>query len=256
MKYFRVFLFSMCLIFILSSLVNCLNYEEPNNDVVEVKPNNTIDNSTVNFSEKNYVAIGDSITFGFCGDHSLPPFSNNYPHVVKNLVGFKTVQNLGACGCLLARHSNSAFTSMIDKVDVISSEADVISVFGGINDYSTYVPLGDINSTDEFTVYGALNSIAVKLQSCDAFCFFITPLPLSSTLVSDVNNNSYSIADVSDAIKAVGEKYSIPVFDAYRYGSFEPDVDGFDGCHPTEAYYLNELGPLIAEFIKQNYKQK
>ena len=237
-----------------------VQFIEENYSVNESVPDDDLDSETnasdVDFSTLTYATIGDSITYGFCGDHSLPPFNKNYPNSVKNLLCLKAVYNYGACGCLLSRHTNSAYTSMIDKIDLVPSGTDIVSVFGGINDFSTYVPLGDINSTDEYTIYGALNAIAFKLTENykDAFVFFVTPLNLSDGILLDINNTDYSILDVCFAIKAVGEKWEIPVFDANVCAGFDPDLHSFDGCHPTEAFYSAVLAPKLAQFIRENYK--
>ena len=227
--------------------------ESIESDAVEDDPNI----EKIDFSDIHYVAIGDSITYGFCGDHSKPAFTNNYPACVKSSLGLKQVDNYGACGCLLARSTNASYTSMIDKIDLISKSADIISVFGGINDFVCFVPLGDINSTDEYTVYGALNSIASKLitNHNDAFIFFITPLPLAESNLSEISNTEYSIEDICTAIKEVGEKWNIPVYDANVDAGFDPETHSFDGCHPTEEYYSTIFAPKIAEFIKENYSR-
>ena len=210
----------------------------------------------VDFTTLTYTAIGDSITYGFCGDHSKPAFSNNYPACVKSYLGLEEVTNLGACGCLVSRNTNTAYTSMIDKVDLISADADIISVFGGINDFACYAKMGDINSTDEYTIYGAFNLIASKLKNNypDAFVFFITPLPLGESNLTEINNTSYTVRDVCNAILEVGEKWNIPVFDANLYADFNPDTHSFDGCHPTEAYYATTFSSKIVAFIRENYQ--
>ena len=207
----------------------------------------------VDFSELTYAAIGDSITYGFCGDHSLPPFTNNYPSCVKTMLGISEVINLGSCGCLLARHSNPEYTSMIDKVDLVPKDTSVISVFGGINDFACIVPMGDINSTDEYTIYGALNTIASKLKTnfANSLVFFVTPLPIGQANLAEISNNDYTIREVCVAIKNVGEKWNIPVYDANLYANFNPNSDSFDGCHPTENYYANVFAPKMVAFIKQ-----
>ena len=147
---------------------------------------------------------------------------------------------------------------MVDKINLISEDVNIISVFGGINDFVGSVPLGDIYSNDEYTIYGALNSIANKLtnQHSDAFIFFITPLPLAESNLSEIDNTEYTIEDVCIAIKEVGAKWDIPVYDANTEAGFNPDVHSFDGCHPTEAYYSTIFAPKVAEFIRQNYRGK
>lgn len=221
-----------------------------NNEEIIVEP--------IDFSNLTYTAIGDSITYGFCGDHAKPPFTNNYPSCLKAYLGLENVTNLGVCGCLVSRSTNPAYTSMIDKVDLISADTDIISVFGGINDYATYAVMGDINSNDEYTIYGALNAIASKLktQFPDAFVFFITPLPISSSNITDINNNAYTVRDVCNAILEVGAKWDIPVYDANLYADFDTEKHSFDGCHPTEAYYSTIFSAKLIEFIEENYRKQ
>ena len=259
-KYFLPIVLVFVLVLSLGMVVKFFSPEkdENNNSTTDSLETEIETENEITYSNLSYSAVGDSITYGFCGDHSRPPFANNYPTCVGSFLGLKEVNNFGACGCLLARTSNSSYSSMIDKVDLIPSDTDIISIFGGINDYVSYVPLGDIDSNDEYTIYGALNAIASKLTTNhkDAFVFFITPLELAEANLLEVGNNDYTIRDVCEAIKAVGEKWDIPVYDANLYAGFEPDVHSFDGCHPTEAYYSTIFAPKIAEFIRQNYRGK
>ena len=226
------------------------NYNEKTPEETPSEPLNV-------FSDKTMACIGDSITYGFCGDHSKPPFTKNYPNCVKSFLGLKEVYNYGACGCLLARVPDASYTSMIDKIDLIPANTDIISVFGGINDFVSYVPMGDINSTDEYTIYGALNAIAYKLTTGfeNSFVFFITPLDIGEENLITVNNTLYSVEDVCTAIKEVGEKWNIPVYDANSNAGFDPELHSFDGCHPTEDYYSSIFAPKIVEFIKQSYNE-
>ena len=250
------------IIFIFVALVGLFgtffNFEEKYDSSLSSSESYESSENKFEFSLLTYSAIGDSITYGFCGDHSLPPFTNNYPSCVKSFLGLKEVNNYGVCGCLLARSTNPSYTSMIDKMDLVSDEANIISVFGGINDFVCSVPLGDINSDDEYTVYGALNAIAYKMtaEHPDAFVFFITPLPLAEENLSEISNSEYTIQDVCTAIKEVGAKWNIPVYDANSEAGFNPQIHSFDGCHPTEAYYSTIFAPQIAEFIRQNYRGK
>ena len=236
----------------LSSLINDKT-NTPNNDD---KTNTPITNE-VDFSNLVYSALGDSITYGFTGDHSKPPFYNNYPNVIKGLLNLKNVNNYGKCGYLLSRHTNPNFYSMIDMVETIDINSDIISVFGGINDYANYAELGNINSNDEYTIYGALNVIATKLKEKfpNSYIFFMTPLDVSNELINSINNTKYNVDDVCKAIKNVCAKNNIDVLDVHNLGGFDTINDSFDGCHPYEIYYSNELAPLIVNFIKENYKK-
>jgi lysophospholipase L1-like esterase len=125
----------------------------------------------------------------------------------------------------------------------------------GVNDYYVGLPLGDINSKDNTTIYGSLDLIANYLTTnySDSFIFFMTPFKI---YCYDKNNTqNYKLEAVSNAIKYVAGKYNIPVLDIFEEGNYEAEMylDKSDGIHPSQQFFIEYTVPQITDFIKENY---
>ena len=212
------------------------------------------ENNSVDFSQLTYAALGDSITFGVDGSTGTHiNMETPYCEVVGEILGFERSVNLGVSGSCIsfARGEQNAFCKRYVN---IPRDADVISVMGGINDTDENVTIGTINDVDCNTFYGALNTLAKGLKDnwSDAFIFFMTPL--------NARGRVGVYEQVCQAIKDVCAKYDIPVLDTSKLADFsqEYNAKGYvgDGLHPSQEFHKNTLAPIIAKFIKNNYKAK
>lgn len=113
---------------------------------------------------KKILFLGDSITEGVGA--SSP--EKCYVSVFGKLSGAE-VKNYGIGGTRIAKQSKISLSEESDRdfmsrVDEMDSEADVVVVFGGTNDFghgdST---IGDFSSRDECTFYGALHILCTSL---------------------------------------------------------------------------------------------
>ena len=204
------------------------------------------------YTQHTYVAFGDSITYGIDGDYSSGEEGYNmekpYPTLVAETLKIKTVVNQGKSGATLSYKEGRGHITQ--RILDYSGNADIISVMGGVNDFSAVQPLGDNTCRDTSTIYGSLHVIAQHLQKTypNAFVFFMTPFPYRY-----LDNNTYTLADVAQAVKDVAAVYGIPVLDIYTEGQFDPATDAKDGIHPTQQHHIDYTAPLICEFIKEHY---
>ena len=140
----------------------------------------------------------------------------------------------------------------LSMYDTYSGDADIISLMLGVNDYMTALPLGKPTDKSYDTIYGCLAMISEHLTTeyPDTFIFYMTPFQTNKT-----NYASYTLADVSTAIKTVAARYNIPVLDMYAEGKFENEmnVSPSDGLHPSQQHHTNYTAPLICEFIQKNF---
>lgn len=222
---------------------------------VEVTEGTTEDNT---FSKLNYLAFGDSITEG----GNLEDRTKAYPGVVGDILDYN-VTNKAVGGSTFVRDPDKPNRHCIAE-DIISfcktsGEYDIISVAGGVNDQSLAFPLGSIDDTTTETIYGSLNIIIQTLTDRypDAFIFLVTPIKYPQSEIP--NRAGYDLSDVSDAIKAIGDKYGLLVLDLYNTSGFETAPNGMnhpdcDGWHPLKEFVAECLAPQVAEFIRQNYK--
>lgn len=226
---------------------------------------NKIIKSIIEKPESNYSTfkmncLGDSITYGYIPD-SGAQMSAPYPSQLKEILGLSECRNYGISGSTLAVNSGN-YDPMCVRYANMDNDANIVSVFGGTNDYGrgVYTPtLGTINDSVNTTVYGALNILAEGLinKYPRAFVFFITPMRRADKTGN--NGGGYSLEDVSNAIKEVAFKYNFPVLDLFSKGGFHVEnadfraiYSGNDKLHPSQDFVTEHLAPMIARFIESN----
>lgn len=154
-------------------------------------------------------------------------------------------------------------TPLVDRYDYMDSDADVILVAGGTNDFQyNWAELGTISSTDSKTFYGAMNNLCAGLiakypQKC---IVFMTPIKRCQTQLASASNSDTTLhrggdygsidsqnafgktlKDYGDMIKEVCARYSIPVIDMYAESMLNPQLSSqsslFDSykTHPYQA---------------------
>ena len=203
--------------------------------------------------------LGDSITYGYIPDDGSQ-MTQPYPSILQNLLGFNTCRNYGISGSTLAVNSGN-YNPMSVRYADMDDDADIVSVFGGTNDYgrAKYSALGTINDTTNDTIYGALDVLCNGLinKYPKAFIFFMTPLRRADKIGN--NGGGYLLEDVANAIKEVCYKYSIPVLDLYSKGgchlentTFRGHYGGNDKLHVNQSFMLEHLAPMIEKFIRSN----
>jgi lysophospholipase L1-like esterase len=208
-----------------------------------------------NYNGKTWAAVGDSITA-----------FNEYQTTTKKIVGFKKVNNYGLGGSSLASKNADDKTSVAYRVKHIDFSAEVITIFGGTNDWGNVPakPLGKMGDTKETTVYGAIDSIikTVLEKNPNTRLVFVTPLQrefektpkkvLNGWSEVTVNDQGYKLEDVVTAIEQVCSKYGIPVLDLYHTSGitkFNFDTMTRDGLHPSRKYGMTRIGKQIGDFI-------
>ena len=230
---------------------------------------NATDNCKILFESKfpwngkKVTCLGDSITQGDSGEGGIIP--SYVPKMQKWLQTSPT--NAGLCGSKITDVQGDNTASFVDRLDNIKDQ-DVITIFGGINDFQWDAPLGKMSDSADTTstFYGALKHIIVTLsrQNPKAKLMFITPMKTikfkyhtfddSGNLMKNGNGNTQ--LDFVDAIKQVADYYSIPVLDMYSCSNYSPYLpsqvghDNFtaDGLHPT-AHGYERIAHTIAEAI-------
>ena len=206
----------------------------------------------IDFSELKYVAFGDSITYGVDGvDWGM--MAKPYPTLVNEQLGFKSFENQGVSGATFCSNS-LGLNNRTQAILNYSKSADIISVLLGVNDYKQNMPLGNESSRDNTTIYGSLFLIAEKLTTdySDSYVFFMTPLPCRGD--STPNSLGYCLDDVCDAIKYVAGQYDIDVLDLNNVSGYENFTHLGDGLHPSQSYFKDYGAPIIAKFIRDNYR--
>lgn len=251
----KKFLICMCVLFALilvGSLVGGFIYKSKS---VDKTPNEEV----VDFSNVNYFAFGDSITYGF-NSATTGQMENPYSKLVAKNLGFKSYKNHAISGATIAT-GVSGRTSINTQVNNATGTANIISLMGGVNDYYADVEIGKITDTKTTTFYGSLNNICKVLKEnyADAYVFFMTPYKClyNGNSCYTLNSAGYNLQNYANAMKEVAKKYNIPVLDMYVDGNFEVEMtqSGSDGVHPSPNFIATYTAPQITQFIKDNYKK-
>lgn len=209
-------------------------------------------------------AIGDSITYGVgC--------TIQYHQWLKQLCGFKTVNNYGVSGSTIARRPDDSIswdtaTALVDRINLIDKTAKVTTVFMGVNDFITGRLLGTFDSTDVTTFYGALHYACKYFRENmpDKIVTFITPMQFNWKLRPPVGNNTdgtnkngNTLLDFVNAIKEVCGFYGYTVLDMYHncfYGLSDKTVEIFmpDKLHVNDLGHKDIMAPRIASHINSH----
>ncbi len=257
-KFFSILGIVLCLV-MCSALFIILTNDYGDNSNNGNNYNTTI-TTPIDFSNKTYIAFGDSITFGADYTRGYAQMDNPYSELVASTLGMKSYKNAGVSGATLC--SNTLGLACIsDIVANTSASYDVISLLGGVNDFNRGLPLGNYGDTTNTTIYGSLDVIATHLTTnfSNSFIFFMTPYRefWGGVHCSTPNSQGYNLEDVATAVKQIANKYSIPVLDLFNNGQFELEMynSDSDGLHPSQSFITNYTAPQIAQFIKDNYKK-
>lgn len=246
---------------------------------------NTYGSSEINTSIK-WACLGDSIT----DVRNNRP--NNYPYWIKVNNPSMTVQNLGIAGALISfdrdnkLSDGSAVNSLYTQAKSIAADTDIITIFGGVNDYNWSVPLGTfttslsgyptskvITANGGGTVAdgGGIPNGGTFYQGCFRLAQYLrttfpnkpivwfTPMTfgVGNTEGKDVKNKyNNTIYQFMDAIKEVAGYFSIPCYDLGRLCSITPRIQAMQ-----DAYYFDNLHPnangslIISRIIEREMKK-
>lgn len=189
--------------------------------------------------------IGDSIMYG------LPDTGTGRlakPWISQIASYFKSdVINLGINSSTIATNNsgdNPTFNNanrnpIVERLDALDTSADLTILEGGINDFWIGVPLGDFDSRDTDTFYGALHAYygGVAEMLNDKKVIVMTCLQSTTS-----NPNGVSLYDWTRAQVEVANYYSLPVFDAYSEAGITPRVPSQKTKYMNDGLHLSQAG--------------
>jgi lysophospholipase L1-like esterase len=233
------------------------NWNKTNNTIVMNKKE-TESVTMTRWYGKKVVFLGDSITNGVGA--STP--EKKYREIVAQKLGFKAAVNYGISGTLIT-HDDERKNAFVDRYSKMDDDADLVVVYGGINDYFKGRGLmGKPTSKDPSEFYGALNVLMSGLQSKypNQEIVFITPFQSMRDGVSSDKANKYSgksLVAYRDAILNRADYYGIPVLDLYGTSGIDAAHNAknraamtVDGFHPSDAGHLRIANRLIGMLKK------
>lgn len=197
------------------------------------------------WSNKNWVAIGDSITEWSYNDEN--GVKVNWRYVVNDTIGFSSSKCCAYWGHKMGDIQEIMEYAGVTEEDI--SNADIITVSLGQNDIQT--PIGSIDDEPSFkqgSFYGDTKGLIEYLLSLNNKCTlaFITPTPSSGS--------ETKLRELSNIIIEVCEKYSIPVLDLNKMSNFNKSNYGYfyidSSVHPN-GIGNKRMGRITANFINQ-----
>lgn len=180
---------------------------------------------------KKILTIGDSLTNAVGGGNSTIRWQN----ILTSILKMEGHSRTGAIGLTVADTGSDSIYSAVQALTV-EPDIDIISFWGGTNDWAGNVPLGDFNTeivkatSDSTTFYGAciecIKKIVTLYPSKRVFCVGTTPRITDVAQGKNSNNTANAggkyLLDYVDALKTVAEYFGLPFLDLYREGGINP----------------------------------
>lgn len=211
---------------------------------------------------KKIACIGDSITEGHQANGW--PWHAYINQWCKNNGIETTVVNLGIGGTSVCTSSyvTDELQPFVNRLDTIPTDADVVVVFGGTNDWGNNATLGTISDTDTSTFYGAYKHILewLAINRPNAKVMTMTPLKryykgggtVWKNAQIEPNNKGDVLGDFVAAVREVSALYAIPCVDLHNDSGLNPVLEIVrtkfmgDGLHPN-AEGNKKMYPIILD---------
>ena len=176
--------------------------------------------------------FGDSISEGYNVTeaqtwHSLISSDNQFSNITKYNTSL----------------SSSAITdggrvdSFIERYTQLNADADLVTIFGGVNDYLHNMALGNKDDTVTTTFYGAINTLIPGIKSQCPNARIIWMSPMKTTAVGAWRNEiGFHLLDYIQAIQYKCREFNIEYIDLYEVGELDPEHypgNYEDELHPT-----------------------
>ena len=205
--------------------------------------------------------LGDSITEGVGASSE----EKRYTDLVGARLGCRTV-NYGISGTRIARQKQTSINTKWDidfrtRIPLMESEADIVFVFGGTNDYGHgALQLGrvgdDTPDTFCYQLRLLINDLADKYGK-DKLCFILPlhrfceePVMCKGDMVNELGA---SLAEYVDVMRRVLLESGIDFIDLYTNGFPKPTTDlgdeyTIDGVHPNDSGH-EVIADRVCEYV-------
>ncbi len=213
---------------------------------------------TYDFSDISIACLGDSITEASNLDSMEGYRQYSYPTRLGEILGAKSVLNLGIGGSSIGRYWDKPF---VERYQEIPRDTDLIIVMGGTNDgfCLNQEDLGTLEERKADTFIGDLDELmrGLKQDYPDAVIVFATPLP---NVLHDVlrKERDYLLPQVAlvNVIRTLAAEYEIPVIDLYNSNLLDTHDAAViynympDGVHCNPDGYMVLAEHFAAELIR------
>lgn len=226
-------------------------------------------NNAYDFSKKNIVFIGDSITEGI--ESAVDSNGNRitYATYADAYLHFNRVLNHGVGGRMFTAYGDEELSLAMNFGNVTNVDSDIIVVFAGVNDYlctPANKRFGNINDTMSTAGYcGAVRYFMKQLKEYygDREIFFVTMYNVSKKVecsYTDISGQP-TLDDYMDVQRQLAEEYGFNIIELYDIGFMDctdkESADFYlrDGLHPKDNGNI-VLGEHIAAELSLYFGQK
>lgn len=206
----------------------------------------------MDLSNLNIHFLGDSITEGFYADTKEASYVGRFQVQYPNA----TIRNYGVGGSCISNTCVWNSEDMRTRAKRMESDADLIVIYGGTNDFHCMTPLGAPHERTPDTFFGAYNllldDLAVRYPSTKIVLCTILPRFDETWPERDGRVRVAPLAAYVDIIKQIGQMRNLPVIDLFNLEAFREPIPGDkspltkDGLHP-----LNEGHEILFNRIHQ-----
>ncbi len=222
----------------------------------------TLTGKTINF-------LGDSITEGH-GVENIPEY--RYDNVIVKKCGIKA-NNYGIGGTRLAHQQKPSEKPRYDlcfcgRAYNMDPAADIIVVYGGVNDYiHGDAPFGDLSDTTPETYCGGVEFLMNLLEELypNAKKVFMTPAHMQ---YKDMNENEPSkrymkapdskpLAEYVKVVEEKGKSHGIPVLNLFEKFPVNPNNPEHKEKYTADGLHFNDyahtmLADLLIDFLEKS----
>lgn len=214
---------------------------------------------------KKIACLGDSITEGVNANGWQ--WHRYIDQWAKNNGIETTVVNLGIGGTSVCTSSyvTDTLKPFVNRLETIPTDADIVTIFGGTNDWGNNATIGTIDDTGKETFYGAYKYILewLAINRPNAKVMTMTPLKRyfrggGTTWVNAQttrNSKGQLLQDYVKAVKDVSDLYAVPCVDLHNDSGLNPVIESVrnrfmgDGLHPT-AEGNKRMYPIILDKMR------
>lgn len=226
-------------------------------------------NNTYDFSGRNAVFIGDSITEGIAGAVDAEGNFISYVNYADSALHFQRALNHGGGGRMFTPYADEALSLALNFGNITNNESDIIVVFAGVNDYLSTPEnkrYGDINDTVSTAGYcGSVRYFMKQLKEYygDKEVFFVTMYNIPKTVQCTYSDATepLTLNDYLDVQRKLASEYGFHVIELHNIGFMDcsdPATANYylaDGLHPKDTGNI-VLGEHIAAELSLYFGQK
>ena len=207
--------------------------------------------------------LGDSITEG-AGVKDCE--NNRYDNRIKSRCNLKATYNYGVGGTRIAHQRKPSEKPRYDlcfcgRAYDLYPEADLIVVYGGINDYiHGDAPFGEIGDTTPQTFCGGVEFLMSLLEELypNAKKVFMTPARMQYDTMNDElpsqremkYSDAKAVIEYVKIIEQTGKKHNIPVLNLYERLPINPNIIEHKEKYTVDGLHFNDEGhKILAEAL-------